>query len=158
MSETIIAEKQNVIIKESINGMISSIKSVIPANLSFNPPVLIQKDYHQSDLGVIIGITGDFSGQILIEGEETAFNSIAQVMYGMELEGEMLESFVGELGNQISGHMVTTLSQNSFSLNISPPTVIVGKSKYTAFKNAIKLSVEVDNNRFNILFMTAKEM
>ena len=47
-------------------------------------------------------------------------------MFGMSIEGEMIESFTGELGNMVAGNLCTILEKNGLILDISPPTVMTG--------------------------------
>ena len=51
---------------------------------------------------MLIGITGDVKGLLVLEGNEIVFGGIGEAMFGMPLEGEMLGSFSGELGNMIA--------------------------------------------------------
>ncbi|MBU9721768.1 MULTISPECIES: chemotaxis protein CheX [Bacillaceae] len=158
MGEPALKSSQNYAVKESINGMMASIKGIIPIEISFGPPSLIQSAFHQRDIGVLIGLTGDLGGQVLIEGDLDAFSSVAEVMFGMKVEGEMLESFVGEFGNMVSGNMATHISNSDIILNISPPTVVVGGSKFTAFEKGIKMSVTFNTDKvINIIMMMKKE-
>ncbi|MFC4767214.1 chemotaxis protein CheC [Effusibacillus consociatus] len=66
-------------------------------------------------------------------------------MFGMTLEGDMLDSFVGELGNMIGGNMSTNLSQSGVSINITPPTVIVGQTKLSGFNQALRVLASLKN-------------
>ncbi|MDG5786777.1 chemotaxis protein CheX [Evansella sp. AB-P1] len=158
MREVKVESKHNFIVKESINGMIKSVMDIIPTETKVDSPSLIKKEFYKREMGVLIGLTGNLSGQVLIEGDKDAFNFIAQSMYGMALEGEMLESFIGELGNMISGNMITNISKKEISLDISPPTVIVGVSKFTAFENGIQLGVNLsENDKITIVLMIKEE-
>ena len=82
---------------------------------------------------------------MIIDGEEESFQGLGASMFGMPLEGEMLESFAGELGNMIAGNLATLLAQAGHSLDITPPTVIVGQSKMYGFDKALKLPITIEN-------------
>lgn len=62
-------------------------------------------------MGVIIGIIGNIKGKLILSGLESAFQGISELMYCMRLDGPMLESFTGELGNMIGGNFSIGLSQ-----------------------------------------------
>ncbi len=159
VSETAVVNKHNIAVKECTNSMVQSVNDVLPMNSEIGKPALIKKPYYKRDLGVLIGLTGDLSGQVLIEGEHPSFSFIAQQMFGAAIEGEMLESFVGELGNMISGNMVTNISAREINLDISPPAVIVGESKFTAFDNAINIPVTITaSETINIIMMIKQEV
>ena len=63
----------------------------------------------------------------------------------MALEGEMLESFAGELGNMIAGSLSTFISQKGINMDITPPTVLVGQTKVYGFSKAFRLPIEITN-------------
>lgn len=78
-----------------LNGTIESIRSVIPLAMTIEKPSLFTQPFTQTSISVLIGMTGDLRGRLMIEGHETIFGSIGETMFGMPLEGEMLESFTG---------------------------------------------------------------
>jgi chemotaxis protein CheX len=82
-------------------------------------------------------------GRIIIDGEEPAFSKIGEGMFGMALEGEMLESFAGELGNMIAGNLSIYISGQGLQMDITPPTVLVGETKLYGFEKAYSLPVKV---------------
>jgi len=45
-------------------------------------------------------------------------------MFVISIEGEMVKSFTGELGNMVTGNLCTVLENNGLVLDISPPTVM----------------------------------
>lgn len=128
-----------------LNGTIESVKSVIPCELQIDQPNLIAEPFMQKSIGVLIGLTGDFRGRIIIDGSEEVFGKIGELMFGMFLEGEMLDSFSGELGNMIAGNLSTFVSQNGVDIDITPPTVLVGETKMYGFDKALCLPVSLNN-------------
>ncbi|MGV3465866.1 MAG: chemotaxis protein CheX [Heyndrickxia sp.] len=137
-----------------LNGTIDSIKSVLPIQVEFQQPTLFHSPFNQHTIGVLIGVTGDIKGRIIIDGEEEVFTKIGEVMFGMPLVGEMLESFAGELGNMIAGNMSTQISNKGLLIDITPPTVIVGHSKIFGFSKAIRLPIQMGEiGEVNIVLM-----
>ncbi|UCZ53538.1 chemotaxis protein CheX [Bacillus shivajii] len=154
MSTATSTKDYNEMITDALNGMAKAITEVMSANVTVSKPSIVKEPFRQTEIGVLIGVNGDLSGQILLEGESQTFSSVGKALYGMELEGDMLESFTGELGNMISGNMVTNTSEKGVSLDISPPTVIVGNSKYTAFEKSICLPVHLaEHGKINTYMM-----
>ncbi|WP_064091403.1 chemotaxis protein CheX [Rossellomorea aquimaris] len=132
-------------VTDILNSSIQAIKSVIPLSVSVSAPLVLNEPFSQHKIGVLIGMTGDFRGRIIIDGEEESFQGLGASMFGMPLDGAMLESFAGELGNMIAGNLATILAQAGHSVDITPPTVIVGQSKMYGFDKAIKLPIVIEN-------------
>ncbi|MFZ3589570.1 chemotaxis protein CheX [Bacillus sp. DJP31] len=129
-----------------LNGTIQSVKSVLPMPVTINPPSLFKEKVIRLTMSVLIGMTGDIKGRLVIDGTPQTFSYIGEMMYGMQLEGEMLESFTGELGNMIAGNLATNASQNELIMDITPPTVLVGEAKLTGFTQAIKVPITLSTN------------
>lgn len=132
-------------IQTILNGTIQSLKSVIPITMDIKSPSLMVQPFVQKEMGVLIGIIGDVKGRIIIDSTSDCFSAIGATMFGMPLEGEMLESFTGELGNMIAGNICTSVAGNGVEIDITPPTVIVGTTRLYGFQHAFKLPVVIDN-------------
>lgn len=130
-------------VTDILNGTIESVKSVIPFEVTVDKPSLFTQPFTQHSIGVLIGMTGDVRGRVIIDGEEQVFGKIGEGMFGMFLEGEMLESFAGELGNMIAGNLSTNISQRGFDMDITPPTVLVGQTKVYGFNRAFRLPIHI---------------
>lgn len=144
-------------IQTILNGTIESIKAVIPYNLSYTPPSLLTQPYDVEEMAVLIGIVGDMKARIIIEASSNYFSTVGTTMFGMTLEGEMLESFTGELGNMIAGNLCTVVAQQGLEIDITPPTVIVGQSKLYGFQHAFFLPVEVTDIGSMTIVLTVDE-
>lgn len=127
-----------------LNGTIESIRSVIPLTMAIDKPSLFTQPFTQMSISVLIGMTGDLRGRLMIEGHETMFGNIGETMFGMPLEGEMLESFTGELGNMIAGNLATIVSQKGITIDITPPTVLVGQTKIYGFDKAFRVPIHFE--------------
>ncbi|WP_428908883.1 chemotaxis protein CheX [Niallia sp. Krafla_26] len=141
-------------VTDILNSTIDSVKNVIPFDLSIDKPYLFKQPYTQHSIGVLIGMTGDVRGRLIIDGDETIFGSIGEGMFGMKVEGEMLQSFAGELGNMIAGTLSTVISKHKMEMDITPPTVLVGETKIFGFEKAFCLPVTMNHvGNLNILLM-----
>jgi chemotaxis protein CheX len=141
-------------VTDILNSSIEALKGVIPLYIDVLQPSLLTEPFSQHKIGVLIGITGDVRGRMIIDGEEECFQSLGASMFGMPLEGEMLESFAGELGNMIAGNLATLLVQAGHTLDITPPTVIVGQSKMYGFEKPLKLPIVIENvGHFLVILM-----
>ncbi|WP_306419012.1 chemotaxis protein CheX [Paucisalibacillus globulus] len=129
-----------------LNGTISSLKSVIPLEHEFSRPTRVM-DKLSLPYGVLIGITGDVKGQLIFSGESAVFGSIGEVMFGMPLEGEMLTSFSGELGNMIAGGLATNIGGHGIQVDITPPTIMEGHTTLSGYKKAIHIDMHYPSDR-----------
>lgn len=137
-------ENKNKYIKELLNGTFSAIKQVIPVQHNLMSPKLLNQTL-QLEFGVLIGITGDLKGKLILKAEPEIFGSIGQSMFGMPLEGEMLASFSGELGNMIAGSLSTIIVEKGINTDITAPTVLQGDTKLLGFEKAIQLTVTFES-------------
>ncbi|HHY73527.1 MAG TPA: chemotaxis protein CheX [Bacillus bacterium] len=141
-------------ITQVLNGTIESVKGVIPVPLEIGKPSLMAEPLQQSEMGVLIGMVGHVRGRLVIESESNTFGKIGEIMFGMPLEGEMLHSFTGELGNMIAGNLCTIVAQKGLEIDITPPTVMVGASKLYGFERAFRVPVEIkDTGQIQIILM-----
>ncbi|WP_338470040.1 chemotaxis protein CheX [Niallia sp. XMNu-256] len=145
-------------VTDIISSTIDSIKGVFPFGLLIDDSYILQQPYTQQSIGVLIGMTGDLSGRLIIDGDETVFTSIGEVMFGMKVEGEMLKSFAGELGNMIAGTLSTAIARHKIEMDITPPTVLVGETKIYGFEKAFCLQVIIQNiGNLTILLMIEQQ-
>lgn len=128
-------------VQQVLNGTVQSISTVLPLETEISAPSMIENSFKQKEISVLIGLVGDLKSRIIIDTSLDKVSEIGELMFGMPIEGEMLESFCGEMGNMIAGNLCTTLEQEGLKLDISPPTVMVGTAKITGFKKAFQLPV-----------------
>lgn len=137
-----------------LNGTIESVKSLLPFQIDLDKPSLFTEPFTQHKIAVLIGMTGDVKGRIIINGDEEIFGNIGEGMFGMKLEGEMLESFAGELGNMLAGNLSTLIAQKGYEMDITPPTVLVGQAKIYGFERAFRLPIHIkDKGTLLIILM-----
>ncbi|MER2000054.1 MAG: chemotaxis protein CheX [Lysinibacillus sp.] len=132
-------------IQTILNGTIHSLKTILPMPITIGSPKMSVEPYIQQEMGVLIGIVGDLKARIIIDGSHTIFGNIGSSMFGMPLEGEMLESFTGEFGNMIAGNLCTHVGEQNLELDITPPTVMVGNTKLYGFQQAFRLPATIES-------------
>ncbi|RFU65489.1 chemotaxis protein CheX [Peribacillus glennii] len=137
-----------------LDGTIQSVKAVIPLSMEALTPTLVKQPYNHSSLGVLIGMTGDIRGRFIIEGLKETIGRIGEAMFGIPVEGEMLESFAAEPGNMIAGNLAAILATNNLEMDITPPTVLIGQTKIYGFDKALNLPIQIASiGSLNILLM-----
>jgi chemotaxis protein CheX len=110
---------------------------------------------------IIIGIAGDFKGQVFFTMQEKTACSIASsMMFGMDVPAldEMAKSAIAELGNMIMGNVSTEFYNEGIKIDITPPTVLVGSDINISTKGiqTICVPIEIENgNRLEIVVAIA---
>lgn len=96
---------------------------------------------------IIIGIAGDFKGQVFFTMDEKTARSIASsMMFGMEVPAldEMSKSAIAELGNMIMGNVSTEFYNEGIKIDITPPTVLVGSDINISTKGIQTICVPIE--------------
>jgi chemotaxis protein CheX len=138
-----------------LNATLTSIHEL--ANSETGKPDMVSAPLLQTDYGVLIGIVGDVKGRIFILGESKVFVHAGLTMYGMELSGDMLESFVGEFGNSVAGHAATKLYNQGVHIDITPPTTMQGHVKLGGFSKALQVPFRMANGAQGQLVLAVEE-
>ncbi|SDC44871.1 chemotaxis protein CheX [Pelagirhabdus alkalitolerans] len=136
----------NEIIKEVYNGTIHAVKNIIPLDPEVGSPQLVEPPLTVK-FGVLIGVTGSIKGELVLQSDQDFFSEIGEVMFGMPLTEDMLESFAGELGNMIAGSLSTYLSNVEINTDITHPTVLQGDATLSGFKRALLVDINYSNQK-----------
>lgn len=138
-----------------IAHMKRGIPNVIPTVLGTKEFALDEKETALSDISVLIGVTGQLKGNIVIHSTAQSFRQIPLSM-GMDLDDEMLLSFISELGNMLSGSFASSLSEDGVIVDISPPNLIKGNCSMVGYQDSVALEVQFNDGSLHIL-MNLKE-
>lgn len=123
-----------------VNGTISSLKTLLPLHNEFEPVHVVNK-YGGIQFGTMVSLTGDIEAELILHGDSGVFSQIGQHMFGMPIEGELLESFTGEFGNMVAGSLSTHIVEQGFQTDISTPTLINETTKLVG--KAINIIVKI---------------
>ncbi|GEN57369.1 CheY-P phosphatase CheX [Halolactibacillus alkaliphilus] len=145
-------KSMNEIIKDVYNGSIVSVKKIIPIDPEVSAPKLIQPPL-RVDFGVMIGYTGNVKGELILQSNDAFFSHIGEKMFGMPVEGDMLDSFAGELGNMIAGSLSTYLSEQGLTTDITHPTILKGDATLSGFKRALLVEVAYPNDQILSIYL-----
>jgi chemotaxis protein CheX len=118
-----------------INPFIESATEILRATTGMEvtrgKPSVDSGSFHAPEVCVVLGIIGDLSGQVIYGVSLPCALGIACKMMG-EVEvkemDELSRSAVAELGNMMAGNATSRFEKMSISMNISPPTVMIGQS------------------------------
>lgn len=113
-----------------IKGATDVVEQVCNIKLQTGKPFIKNGDGDDNTIAIMIGMTGQVQGQVLITMKNKDALKIASLMMmGMpvlELDN-MAVSAISELGNMIMGTTSTIFSNNGISTDITPPMIFKGK-------------------------------
>ena len=83
---------------------------------------------------IIVGVTGEMRGQVLIAMSEPNACAIASKMCMTEIKviDDFASSALSELGNMIMGNASTVFSSSGIGIDITPPTLSHGEVSFTS--------------------------
>ncbi|MCH5252955.1 MAG: chemotaxis protein CheX [Lachnospiraceae bacterium] len=123
---------------EHINPFLMSAKKVLQdtcfVEIGIEKPTLKEAKFASDSWVIIIGITGEMRGQVLIAMTEANACNIASKMCMMEVTqiDDFAASALSELGNMIMGNAATVFSSNGIGIDITPPTLSHGEVSFTS--------------------------
>lgn len=118
-----------------IRSLIESAQSVFSMvcgiEVKANDSILRESPIFVHQVIINIGIIGDFKGQVFFEMSVDTTKRIASAMMGgmpvIELD-EMSKSAISEMINMIMGNATISISEQNISIDITPPSVLIGES------------------------------
>ena len=118
---------------ECINPFLMAATSIMrdtcQVDMKIGKPYVKNSEFGQDSVLIMIGVTGEMRGQVMISFTyEKALEIASKMMMGMpvtELD-EMSTSAISELGNMIMGNAATLLSTKGVGIDITPPTICRG--------------------------------
>lgn len=127
---------------------VSIMKDACQLEMKVGKPYVRNTDFEEDSVIIMIGVTGEMRGQVIISITlENACTIASKMMMGMPVPqlDDMALSAISELGNMIMGNAATILSTKGIGIDITPPTLGRGDIKFTQLysKNVcIPLSAE----------------
>jgi chemotaxis protein CheX len=113
---------------------VSIFKDACQMELKVGKPYVKTTEFENDSVIIMIGVTGEMRGQVLIAlTYQKALEIASKMMMGMpvtELD-DMSTSAISELGNMIMGNAATILSTKGVGIDITPPTLVRGAMKLT---------------------------
>ena len=110
------------------------IKDICQIDMQVGKPYVKQTAFADDSVIIMIGITGEMRGSVIIAlTYNKALEIASKMMMGMpvtELD-EVATSAISELGNMIMGNAATILSTKGVGIDITPPTLCRGNLTIT---------------------------
>ncbi|MBR6230118.1 MAG: chemotaxis protein CheX [Eubacterium sp.] len=123
---------------EHINPFLMTAKKILQdvcfVEVAIQKPVLKEASFSKDDWVIIIGVTGEMRGQVLIAMSEKNACAIASKMCMTEIKqiDDFASSALSELGNMIMGNASTVFSSSGIGIDITPPTLSHGEVSFTS--------------------------
>ncbi len=144
---------------EYINPFVKASKEVFKMtmnlDLQIGKPYVKKTPFSLKNVVLVVGITGGIKGQVIISLDEDVAKKIAsKMMMGMEVSefNEMAKSAISELGNMIMGNSATLIANNGITIDITPPTLMVGKSINLSFNDSVTIGLPLHSDIGDIIF------
>jgi chemotaxis protein CheX len=121
-----------------VNISVNLINMICNIEVSRGQIYVKDSPFDTGDVVIIIGIAGEFKGQVFFSMDESTACKIASaMMFGMEVNAleEMAKSAIAELGNMIMGNVSTEFYNTGVIIDITPPTVVVGNDMAVSTKS-----------------------
>jgi len=113
--------------KQSLHSVFASFSEW---ELSFHETREMNNKIEVQEVSVAVGITGDLLGYVYLSvNQEMSKHITSQLLGGMEVPelDELVMSAIGELGNMIMGNACASISCEGYHIDITPPSIIMGK-------------------------------
>lgn len=106
----------------------SVIRDVCQCELKVGKPYVKGGDFKEDTVMIMIGLTGELRGQVMLVFNEKNALSVVSRMAMMEITemNELAVSAISELTNMIMGNAATILSTKGIAVDITPPTFCHG--------------------------------
>ncbi|MFU0828650.1 MAG: CheY-P phosphatase CheX [Lachnoclostridium sp.] len=126
------------------------LKDMCFVDAKIGKPYIKNADFTENTLVIIIGITGEIRGQVMIAFPDYVACDIASKMMMMPVTqlDELSTSAVCELGNMIMGNTATILSTKGIGIDITPPSICSGNVSFSQlYSQNICVPLQYDNDK-----------
>jgi len=109
------------------------LKDMCYVDAKVGKPYIKDADFRDDSMVIMIGLTGEMRGQVMIAFENKIACDIASkmIMSPITKMDEFATSAICELGNMILGNTATIFSTKGIEIDITPPTICTGNMSFT---------------------------
>ncbi|KRE98418.1 hypothetical protein ASG89_05260 [Paenibacillus sp. Soil766] len=119
-----------------------SIGNMLPQSLDQTEVSTSNEPIRKDEIGVSINFTNSEYCMIL-DGQRVVFSRMSEAIFGMYMEGEMLDSCVSEIANIIAGRTTTILGEQGVELDITPPSLLEENYHFDNQANKLMLPISI---------------
>ena len=138
----------------------SIMKSMCQLDVNIGKPYVKTTEFENDSLVIMIGVTGEMRGQVMIAFSVDIACDIASKMIMtpvIELN-ELSMSAISELGNMILGNAATILSTKGIGIDITPPTLSHGEVSFTnTFTKSLCVPMDFDGHTAHLFLALRQE-
>lgn len=155
---------------EAIDAVVQQLKRVGPMKVEFvNPFVAAARDVLKKEVGsdvqrgkvylhrspftshqvtAMIAVTGSIQGLVMYGMSEATARAMVEKMLGQPCHtfDELAQSGIAELANVITGQASILLSQAGYTVQISPPALIIGHDTMISTLDLTRLVIPLDTD------------
>ncbi len=109
------------------------LKDFVMIDAKVGKPYLKTTEFGEDLLLIMLGVTGEIKGQVILEFKNGVALDIASKMCMMQMEelNELSQSAISELCNMILGNTATVFSNSGIVIDITPPTLCRGPVNFS---------------------------
>lgn len=109
------------------------LKDMCFVDVKIGKPYVKNTEFNEDTLVIMIGITGEIRGQVMIAFSNATACNIASkmIMMPVEVMDDLTMSAICELGNMILGNAATVFSTKGIAIDITPPTLCMGNMSFS---------------------------
>lgn len=117
-----------------LKASVTVINQAAQLDVTIDRPYLKNTEFTDDKILILMGITGEMKGQVILVFSEATALKIASQMCMMELSAmdEIAQSAICELCNMIMGNTATLFFQNGIQIDITPPTLCTGNVTFSS--------------------------
>ncbi len=110
------------------------LKDMMMLDAKIGKPHLNDLKFDDSSVLIMLGITGEMKGKVILDFKHAVALDIASKMCMMPITemSELAQSAVCELCNMILGNAATVFSTKGIGIDITPPTVCQGNVSFSS--------------------------
>lgn len=126
------------------------LKDMVMVDARVGKPFVKTTEFKNDTAVIIIGVTGEVRGQVMISFENNVACDIVSkmVMMPVTVLDDLGNSAICELGNMILGNAATVFSTKGVMIDITPPTLAKGNMTFTNnFTKNISVPLIYENDK-----------
>ena len=135
-----------------INPFLATAKKILTevcfVEVALQKPILKEAVFSKDHWVIVVGVTGEVHGHVLLCMTEPQACAIASKMCMMEVTqmDDFSQSAISELGNMIMGNVATVFSSTGVGIDITPPTLSHGNVSFTFEGGGVDLYLALKQN------------
>jgi chemotaxis protein CheX len=133
-------------IEPFVGSTLRTLERTVPGTVRHGDVVMVREDEVRGDVRVMISITGDSQGDVILGMEEATALGVCAGLLGSPVNAltPLALDALAELGNMIAGNGVSCLNDLGFDLSVMPPgvTVQAGRAESGRERDAMRIPLD----------------